>query len=395
MQDLIGFSWTELQRQWRRVLPGVIGVAAGVAILLTVLAGSTWLGAVTGQGILSQRALSQMTVTPGSEPTFTNAQVQWMLSLPKVDGGYPIVMGAFPAAIGDDGSVFQMLNLPAAVDRPALAAGSWPGENQVVLPDSGLMSRKTGSTIDSRALVGTTVTLTIPIAQGIQGSKTHVVTVAGVYHVDASPDSFGMPAVYSTLSTLEGILTEQGVWAGTAEPNGSAGFGQFVIDAAKPADVAGIAQQLEGKGLRPQFVEQSVHGLSSRIGQIQAAGGVLVVLIVLFASLSISNVLVQAVRQRRKEIAVLLAVGFTPRWIGASLMAEAALAWVASLVIGLLAAEAVAFAVFLLQPTVGLRIDAISVLLVGIGALVFCLGAAWIPSRHAMRVDPVEVLREA
>ncbi len=87
MQDLIGFSWTELQRQWRRVLPGVIGVAAGVAILLTVLAGSTWLGAVTGQGILSQRALSQMTVTPGSEPTFTNAQVQWMLSLPKVDGG--------------------------------------------------------------------------------------------------------------------------------------------------------------------------------------------------------------------------------------------------------------------------------------------------------------------
>src|SRR5947208_15619232 len=95
MQDLIGCSWTELQRQWRRVLPGVIGVAAGVAILLTVLAGSTWLGAVTGQGILSQRALSQMTVTPGSEPTFTNAQVQWMLSLPKVDGGYPIVMGAF------------------------------------------------------------------------------------------------------------------------------------------------------------------------------------------------------------------------------------------------------------------------------------------------------------
>lgn len=392
-QDLISFGWTELARQRRRVLPGVIGVAAAVAILLIVIAGTGWLGTVTGQGILSQRALSQITVSPGNNPTFTNAQVQWMLSLPHVAAGYPIVMGTFPVAIGQDGSVFQVANLPAGPDRPSLRAGTWPADGQLALPDSGLISRKTGGAIDARSLIGSEVQLTIPIAQGLEQPKTRSLVVAAVFHVDSAQGI--QPVVYSTLATLQGLLVEQGVWTGTSDLGGSAGFGQFVLDAASPADVSGLAAQLAGHGLRPQYVEQSVHGLSNRVEQIQAAAGILVILVILFASLSISNVLVQAVQQRRKEIAVLLAVGFTPRWVGVSLVAETVLAWIASMVAGLLAAEAVVAVIVFTHPSVALSISPQTVALVGAGALVFCLGAAWIPSRNAMRVDPVEVLREA
>lgn len=390
--DFAGFSWRDLQRQRRRVLPGLLGVSAGVAILLSVVAGTDWIATVTNSDILSQRSLSQITVTPGSALTFTNADVQWMQSLKGVQGGYPLVTGAFPAAIGSDGTIFQLGNLPSEADRPALVAGVWPGNNQVAVPDSGMMSKSTGQPIEGRTLLDKSVTLLIPISNGLGAPKSSIVRVVGVYRWNA--DQGIERTVYIPLATLESILGLQGTWTGSSDASGSAGFGTYVLDADAPRDVAGIATQLEAHGFRTQYVEQSVHGLSSRIESIQAAAGVLVLLIAFFAALSISNTLVQAVRQRRREIAVLLAVGFSPAWVGASVVLEMVFVGLASIVLGLIAAEVGVTVLGATQPGLDLHVGPASVLIVGAGAIAFSLGAAWLPTRHAMRVDPVEVLRE-
>ena len=389
--DLFGFSWKELERQQRRVLPGLIGVAAGVALLLSVVAGTNWLSQVTNREILSQGGLSRITVTPGQAPTFTNDQVLWMRSLGGVQDGYPIVMGAFPAAVGADGTIFQMNNTPSSADRPALVSGTWPGANEVVVPDGQMVSRRTGAIIPTSVLIGSTATLTIPVAQGVDQPKSWTVKVVGAYRW--SEDQGIEKTVYTPLDTLVAILSAQGSWSGTAVASGSAGFGTYVIDADRPEDVAAIAGRLEAKGFRTQYVEQSLHGLSLRIQSIQAAAGLLVLLIVAFAALSISNTLGQSVRQRRREIAVLLAIGFEPRWIATSLVFEAGLIGLVSIVVGVFAAMVITTIITLTQG-IALRVDLTSVLVIGLGALVFCVAASWLPSRRVMHIDPVAVLRE-
>ena len=390
--DFLGFSWRDLQRQRRRVLPGLIGVAAGVAILLAVTAGTDWIAAVTNRDILSQRSLSKITVTPGPALTFTNEQIQWMLSLKGVAGGYPLLMDALPATFGAEGTIFQLGNLPSQPDRPELVAGAWPDANQVVVPDAGMISKSDGAPIDGRSMLGKSVTLRVPIEQGLEAPRTWDVTVVGVYRWTS--DQGIERTVYTPLSTLIGILTAQGSWHVSTDPSASAGFGAYVIDADAPREVASIAGQLEAHGFRTQYVEQTVHGLSNRIQSIQAAAAILVLLIVSFAALSISNTLVQAVLQRRREIAVLLAIGFSPAWVGASVAGETFLVGLVSIVIGLAGAEIFVAVVGNVQPGLDLHIGAAPIVVVSLGAIAFCLGASWLPTRHAMRVDPVEVLRE-
>ncbi len=389
--DLLAFSWTELRRQQRRVLPGLIGVAAGVGLLLAVVAGSNWLSVVTNNGILGQRSLHQILVTPGTNQTFTNDQVKWMGSLKGVSDGYPVVTGAFPVSIGSDGSIMQMSNTPGKADRPDLVTGTWPVGDQVVIADTGLLSRKTGTQLAALSLVGRSVVVSIPISQGLAGFKTVTVEIVGVYRW--SPDQGIEHTTFAPIDTLESILTEQGTWLGSSDPSGSAGFGTYVIDADSPHDVAGIAAQLESHGLSTQYVEQTVHGLSGRVESIQAAAAVLVVLIAAFAGLSISNTLLQAVRQRGREIAILLTVGFSPAWIGASFVAEAAFIGLAGVVVGLAAAEAAVLVLSRTEPGVALGISPSSVALVGLSALGICLAASWLPMARAMAVDPVSVLR--
>jgi len=392
LRDFMSFTWNELEREGRRVAPGLIGVTSGVAILLTVIAGTDWLAAVTNRGILEQGGLSRITVTPGPAPAFTNDQVRWMHSIDHVREGYPVVTGDFPAVFGSDGTVFQMANLPSTADRPQLLTGAWPRENQVALPADVMISRKTGATIDAASLVGSPVKLTIPTDQGLGAPKSWTVTVTGVYRWS---EAQGIErTVYAPITTLEAILVAQGTWAGTTDPSGSAGFGVYVIDADSGRNVASIASRLEARGFVTQYVEQAVRGLSARIASIQAVAGLLVAVIAAFAALSISNTLIQAVRRRRREIAILLAIGFTPRWIWFSLLTEAAIVGVASTVLGLVVARLVTGLLGASQLGATMSISVGSVLLVGTGALAFCLASAWVPSRRAMQLDPVAVLRE-
>ncbi len=314
-----------------------------------------------------------------------------MLSVGGVSGGYPLLMDALPATIGPVGTILQLGNVPSVQDRPALVAGAWPADNEIAVPDSGMISKSDGSAIDGRSMLGQTATRRVPISKGLEAPRTIAVSVVGVYKW--VPDQGIQTTAYTSLSTIESILTSQGTWHPSTDPAASAGFGTYVIDANTPGDVARIASQLEARGLVTQYVEQTVHGLSSRIQSIQAVAAVLV-LIVFFAALSISNTLVQAVNQRRREIAVLLAVGFSPAWVGASVAAETVLVGLASVVVGLVAAEIVVAVVAGTQPGLDLQVGPASILIVGAGALVFCLGASWLPTQRAMRIDPVEVLRE-
>ncbi|MEU9378751.1 FtsX-like permease family protein [Streptomyces sp. NPDC048255] len=119
-------------------------------------------------------------------------------------------------------------------------------------------------------------------------------------------------------------------------------------------------------------------------------------------SFLIINTFTMLVTRRTREIALLRAIGATRRQVVRSLLTEAALLGLAASVIGFLAGLGVASALpHLLSGSGGTLPDSplvigarpvVAALAVGVGVTVL---AAWLPSRRAARIAPIEAMRSA
>jgi putative ABC transport system permease protein len=111
-----------------------------------------------------------------------------------------------------------------------------------------------------------------------------------------------------------------------------------------------------------------------------------------FAAIGLSTVMVQAVRQRRREIGIRMALGATRGRVVGALVAEAASIIVAALTIGGLAAWGVTRVfqslLFNVTPTDPATFVGVAVLLSGVALL-----AAYLPARSAAGIDPASTLR--
>ena len=142
-----------------------------------------------------------------------------------------------------------------------------------------------------------------------------------------------------------------------------------------------------------------IESMSSRVTKLAARPRFDALLLTLFAALGallaaigIYGVVGFLVLQRTQEIGVRMALGATPRKVLRLVLASVARWAIAGTVVGLLGAW---FGARLLQSLLfGVQIH--DLLLFGLAvAGIFCiaLGAAWIPARRAMRVDPMIALR--
>jgi ABC-type lipoprotein release transport system permease subunit len=100
-----------------------------------------------------------------------------------------------------------------------------------------------------------------------------------------------------------------------------------------------------------------------------------------------------AVAQRQREIGVRLALGASPRQIRTVLlwrgMRTALMAVVAGLVIAVAGARLVRSLLFGIDPADPTTLAGAAVVLAGAALL-----ACWFPARRAMRVDPLQVMRQ-
>ena len=116
-------------------------------------------------------------------------------------------------------------------------------------------------------------------------------------------------------------------------------------------------------------------------------------LALLLAAVGLHGVVAHAVRARRTEIGLRMALGAAPSAILRLVLARVGLLIAAGLVLGvassLWAARFVEVLLFQLEPRDPVTFAGAAAVLVAVGVL-----AAWLPAHRAARLDPVTVLRE-
>ena len=147
---------------------------------------------------------------------------------------------------------------------------------------------------------------------------------------------------------------------------------------------------------RPQLVQLAEQVNASSV----VTMWVLIVMTLAIAALFVANMLGRSVAERRLEFATLRAIGVPARTILLTVGAEAALVCVTASLIGILISLFLGFLIdALLAPSVG--VESFYAADAALFAMVFLLASGLglvsgiMPARQAIRVDPVDVLREA
>ena len=140
-------------------------------------------------------------------------------------------------------------------------------------------------------------------------------------------------------------------------------------------------------------LEKTVDGATATDRFIATACSALGISVVLLTAAGLFGVLLYAVNRRTREMGLRVALGARPRQIERLVLGESLRLAAIGVPIGLagLAAAAKAASSMLLGVT---ALDPLSYVLSAAAATALALAAAWIPARRAIRVDPMEALRE-
>ena len=185
---------------------------------------------------------------------------------------------------------------------------------------------------------------------------------------------------------------------GTAGDAGAPATMRYAVRARSAAGL-GAAVREAVRGLDPTLPIADVETLETLVGRARAERAFVMVLLVIAAGLALLlgsvglyGVVSYTVAQRRREIAIRMAVGARAADVGRLVLTEAGGLAVVGAALGIGAAvaltrrlQALLFETSPLDPVVFLGVSAI---LVGV-----CLLASWLPARRAARIDPMHALR--
>ena len=324
-----------------RALPGVAGAAAASTVPLG--------GEVSGSGhTLEGRPLADGEVPP---------VFMWK----RVSPAYFDTMRTELV----EGRVFDALDgerdAPVVIVSRAVARAQWPGESAL-----GKGMRLGGP----------------PAGEGQEWSRV-VGVVDDVHEVALHEDPPAM--VYYPIP---------GVTAGVAVPP----VMRYVVRAPNAAALAGAARETV-RGLDRTLPIAEIETLETLVGRARGERAFVMVLLVIAAALALLlgsvglyGVVAYMVAQRRREIAIRVAVGAQVADVRRLVLVEAGWMALAGVAVGVASAvaltrrlQALLFETGPLDPVV---FGAVSALLAAI-----CLLASWLPARRAARIDPMTVLR--
>ena len=324
-----------------RALPGVAGAAAASTVPLG--------GEVSGSGhTLEGRPLADGEVPP----VFMWKRVS------------PAYFGAMRTELVE-GRVFDALDgerdAPVVIVSRAVARAQWPGESAL----------------------GKGIRLGGPPPGEGQGWSRVVGVVDDVHEVALHEDPPAM--VYYPIP---------GVTAGVAVPP----VMRYVVRAPNAAALAGAVRETV-RGLDRTLPIAEIETLETLVGRARGERAFVMVLLVIAAALALLlgsiglyGVVSYMVAQRRREIAIRMAVGAQVADVRRLVLVEAGWMALAGVAVGVVSAvaltrrlQALLFETGPLDPVV---FGAVSALLAAI-----CLLASWLPARRAARIDPMTVLR--
>jgi predicted permease len=217
---------------------------------------------------------------------------------------------------------------------------------------------------------------------------------------DLQPESRAFTVVGVVAPMKQAALTEAAGQGAVFFPFRDRMDNQFYVVArtsVAPASFAGTLRRVV-RSLDPDLPVSGVRSMDAMIGDSlltrrspAVLAGLFSCLAVLLTAVGIYGVVGYAVAERRREIAVRVALGATPRQIRAGFLSLAARLVAAGTVLGLAGAWAAGQgmrALLFEVPPTDVRVFAAAALVTGGVALVACL----IPSRRAARVSPIEAL---
>lgn len=251
---------------------------------------------------------------------------------------------------------------------------------------------------------------------------------AGEIAIETSAmDASGLSVGDTTQAILNGEITEQTVVgeldAGTPMMGATfflldedtarelfAAEGQTTQVAVFAADGADVDQVVSAMAALAPEGTQALTGEEMRqeqMDQVSDTLGIVVTLLLVFAAIAlfvgafiISNTFAQSVRMRMRELAVLRAVGASPRQVVGSVLVQAVVIGVVGSLLGVLAGLGLVQLVSLalssmdMEMSGGIPLGATTVVIaLAVGVLVSVVSAA-IPARRAATVPPVDALRD-
>lgn len=384
-----------------RLVLTVIAIATGVAFVVAAGVISASLAATftsfTAASTKGTDALARGAVDFGEgvvQPPVIDAAGQEALA--AVDGVAAVAPEAAATTVvttGADGedlatSESSSAGLSSWTDDPELSVADIVEGSAPSAPGDVALDR---ATVTSAGLeVGDPVILT-SAATVLEGRLAAVVTI------DGQDGLQGVPRPFVTFDDAQRLAGQDGAGIVRVRGDGSVDQDELRdrVAAALPADgyevVTGQEYQDELNAQAGGFVT---------VFQSILTGFAVIALLV--ASFLIANTFAMVVAQRRRELALLRAVGATRRQVRGSVLAEAFAVSLGSSVLG--AGAGIGLGWLLLQvldmvgfdlPILGLRVDVFAIVLGLVLGTGLGVAAAWQSVREATRVAPVEALRDA
>jgi putative ABC transport system permease protein len=192
--------------------------------------------------------------------------------------------------------------------------------------------------------------------------------------------------------------------AARAEFGGQARFASALIRPAPGASAQALAARLQARYLTSGMVvvrisQQVQRNFAASLGFFQLLEGFLALgLLIAIAGLGI--VMVRAVRERRRTVGVLRALGYRARWVEFAFLGESALVATEGTVLGAGLSIFISYLLFRNNAafsgyTVGFTVPWVSLTVIVITSLLASLAATYLPARKAAHIPPAAALRIA
>ncbi len=419
---LIGLRYLRARRQERFVSMiakiSLGGVMLGTFVLTVVLAVMTGL-----QEDLRQRLLSftpEITIARSDGASWSSANLERQIrSIPGVVGVAPFISSQVMAVSGALGGA------PGYVSG-AVVRGVMPHDNPVLaelggtLTEGGLdaIGAKRQVEVTDRGerrkvmLAGVVMGRSLAFDLGIRlGDPVTIISPTSLGAAASAPrlKRFAIGGFfYSGMAEYDSSLVFMSLDDGRIllgnDPQLQSGLEVRVSDPMAAPAIGRQIRALAGAGFEVSNWTETNSSLFFALAQEKLAYFLITLLIVLVAAFNIVATLVMVVMERRKEIAILQAMGARSRSIAAIFMFDGAALGVAGTVLGVGAGFVTSFLIgryhlirlppeVFIVSAVPVRLYPLNFLAVAAAAIALCLCAAIYPALRARSLSPVEVIR--
>jgi lipoprotein-releasing system permease protein len=244
--------------------------------------------------------------------------------------------------------------------------------------------------------VGDTVTIISPasLAAGIGGPRLKRFVVTGYFY--SGMYEFDSTLIFAALKDARALLAD--------DPELESGLELRLRNMFDAPAVASRVAALAGRGFKVSNWTAANAPLFSALQLEKFTYFMVLLLIVLVAAFNIIATLVMVVMERRKEIAILRAMGARARSIASIFLCEGAALGVIGTIIGVGAGFVTSWAIgryhlihlpadLFMVSSVPVRLYPGNFIAVALAAIVLCVTAALYPALHARSLSPVEVIR--